>query len=611
MKKIKDKAISKEKEAVSYHHLHKFDQENDEILKIAHEENLMPEPDAKKCDHRKKSKVLAPICRLENYKASVCLLLRDLTVLFDNNQAAMDIRMVKVKTKVSECFRNMEGAKEYLTIMSYVGTARKQGINYCLSKSNGRQCGSHICVRGFWAVTKKILSQSGGYYSMKKSMFTFYFMDEREDLVIYNSYIGREGIRVIENKKKDQVMDWLENPPEDCTDELFIQLYNLGYFLKDDVDEKKRRENLMQERLCDSELDLTIHTTKACNFRCQYCSLDFESKPMTLEIQNRIIKHVRKNIGIYSAVTVDWFGGEPLLEMEVIDNISKDLIDICKRARKRYSAFITTNGYLLNDKNLQILLKNRVYGYTVTIDGLRDIHDRQRFLADGTGTFDMIINNLLNIKNNYKSEAIHVNIRSNVTTDILGRIDEYYDFFNKTFGEDKRFSFFVKPVGDWGGERVKKIKDRLIDTKEVGNIYDALAKKAINTGGLKFTANTSDLRCGGVSCPARNRYKYTIGVEGNINKCDESRVEDAIGFIDENGNLNIDLDKHMAWISHDTVLNKRCDECFFSCNCFGSYCPKWSILKGDVACALDVEELKSLILLYVRSEGIGYIEEMK
>ena len=129
MKKVKDKAISEEKEEVSYHHLHKFDREYDKILKIAHEENPMPESDAKKRGRRKKSKVLNLICRLENYKASVCLFLRDLAVPFDNNQAERDIRMVKLKTKVSGCFRNMEGAKEYLTIMSYVGTARKHGIN--------------------------------------------------------------------------------------------------------------------------------------------------------------------------------------------------------------------------------------------------------------------------------------------------------------------------------------------------------------------------------------------------------------------------------------------------------------------------------------------------
>lgn len=129
MKKWKDKAVDDEKEEVSYYYLHKFDKQYDEIIKLAYEENPLPEITAKKRGRKKKTKVLNLICRLDNYKESVCLFIKNLCVPFDNNQAERDLRMIKVKTKVSGCFRSEEGAQEYLTIMSYIGTAHKHGIN--------------------------------------------------------------------------------------------------------------------------------------------------------------------------------------------------------------------------------------------------------------------------------------------------------------------------------------------------------------------------------------------------------------------------------------------------------------------------------------------------
>ena len=73
--------------------------------------------------------ILALVGRLEKYKAPVCLFIHNFKVPFDNNQAERDIRMIKVKTKVSSCFRSEDGARDYLKIMSYVGTAHKQGHN--------------------------------------------------------------------------------------------------------------------------------------------------------------------------------------------------------------------------------------------------------------------------------------------------------------------------------------------------------------------------------------------------------------------------------------------------------------------------------------------------
>ena len=85
MKKVHDKELLSGKDEVSCYHRHKFDMEYDSIIKTAYGENPLPETSAKKRDRKKKSKVLNLICRLDNYKESVCLFLKNLCVPFDNN----------------------------------------------------------------------------------------------------------------------------------------------------------------------------------------------------------------------------------------------------------------------------------------------------------------------------------------------------------------------------------------------------------------------------------------------------------------------------------------------------------------------------------------------
>ena len=129
MKKMKDKAVGAGKGTLSYYHLHKFDKRYNELIRQAREENPLSDTTEKRRGRKKKGKILALVERLDNHKESVCLFIRDFRVPFDNNQAERDLRMIKVKTKVSGCFRTEDGARDYLKIMSYVGTAHKQGWN--------------------------------------------------------------------------------------------------------------------------------------------------------------------------------------------------------------------------------------------------------------------------------------------------------------------------------------------------------------------------------------------------------------------------------------------------------------------------------------------------
>ncbi len=129
MKRRKEADIEGERDALEPEILARISVFYDAIIRLAYEENPEPVKNPGKRGRPKCGKVLALIDRLLNLKASVCLFADNFAVPFDNNQAERDLRMVKVKTKVSGCFRIRKGASDFLKIMSYLGTARKQGVN--------------------------------------------------------------------------------------------------------------------------------------------------------------------------------------------------------------------------------------------------------------------------------------------------------------------------------------------------------------------------------------------------------------------------------------------------------------------------------------------------
>ena len=130
MKRTREVSISYGEEKANKHYLEMYEKQYDEILQSAYEINPLPVIETTgKRGRKKKGKIRALIERLDNYKASVCLFFNDFRVEFDNNQAGRDLRIIKLKTKVSGCFRSEDEIRDYLAVMSYVGTAKKHGKN--------------------------------------------------------------------------------------------------------------------------------------------------------------------------------------------------------------------------------------------------------------------------------------------------------------------------------------------------------------------------------------------------------------------------------------------------------------------------------------------------
>ena len=128
MEKTKKEALSEGKTEGDDAIKKEFSNRYGEILTEAFKTNPIKfDPQNQK--RKKKGKILALAERLANYKEAVCRFFNNFAVPFTNNLAERDLRMTKVKDKVSGCFRTLTGAESFLLIMSYVGTAKKHGIN--------------------------------------------------------------------------------------------------------------------------------------------------------------------------------------------------------------------------------------------------------------------------------------------------------------------------------------------------------------------------------------------------------------------------------------------------------------------------------------------------
>jgi len=130
MKKTKQEAIQAGKSTLAKSQMYKFRHQYDQIVEQAILKNPYPKPPPEKKRGRiKKTKPRNLAERLWDFKEDVIRFIMNFKVSFDNNGSERDLRMMKVKQKVSGCFRSWAGAQYFARMRSYIVTARKQGVS--------------------------------------------------------------------------------------------------------------------------------------------------------------------------------------------------------------------------------------------------------------------------------------------------------------------------------------------------------------------------------------------------------------------------------------------------------------------------------------------------
>ena len=142
---------------------------------------------------------------------------------------------------------------------------------------------------------------------------------------------------------------------------------------------------------------LCLHIAHDCNLACRYCFAEegeYHGRRalMSFEVGKKALDFLIANSGSRKNLEVDFFGGEPLMNWQVVKDLVAYGREQEKLHNKKFRFTLTTNGVLLNDEVMEFC--NKEMGNVVlSVDGRKEVHDYMRPFRKGAGSYDLIISN--------------------------------------------------------------------------------------------------------------------------------------------------------------------------------------------------------------------------
>ncbi len=140
---------------------------------------------------------------------------------------------------------------------------------------------------------------------------------------------------------------------------------------------------------------LCLHVAHTCNLNCAYCfaaqgKYHGERALMSFETGKRALDFLVENSGNRKNLEVDFFGGEPLMNFDVVKRLVAYARSIEKEKNKHFRFTLTTNGVLLDDEVTEFA-NRECHNVVLSLDGRKSVHDRLRKTVNGQGSYDVIV----------------------------------------------------------------------------------------------------------------------------------------------------------------------------------------------------------------------------
>ena len=252
--------------------------------------------------------------------------------------------------------------------------------------------------------------------------------------------VAYDIIGMYEEKPREEVIREIQNTYPEITREEILEcmedvaaLKDAGKLFSKDIYAGVAEHLIKREPVLKA---LCLHVAHTCDLNCSYCfasqgKYSGERALMSFEVGKRALDFLVENSGSRHNLEVDFFGGEPLCNWEVVKELVAYARSIEKDAGKNFRFTLTTNGMQINDEVIEFA-NREMYNVVLSLDGRREVHDRFRVDHAGRGSYDRILPKFKKLVaarggKGYYMRGTFTHLNTDFTEDILHMADLGFD----------------------------------------------------------------------------------------------------------------------------------------------------------------------------------------
>ena len=349
---------------------------------------------------------------------------------------------------------------------------------------------------------------------------------------------------------------------------------------------------------------LCLHVSHDCNLRCEYCFAsegDYHSgrKLMEKEVAIKAVDFLVANSIGRQKIEIDFFGGEPLMNFNVVEAVVKYGRQIEKETNKRFYFTITTNATLLNKHRIEFI-NEYMDNVVISIDGRKEVHDAVRHDCNGKGSYEKIVPLAQELIAGRNGKSYFV--RGTFTTKNKDFSNDVMHLADLGFKE-----ISVEPVVGSGSDLYFKDSDVHDILKEYENLAIKYIKRLKTDNKFRFYHFNINLEDGPclfkriTACGAGYEY-LAVSPEGKLYPCHQFVGQDK--FIVGDIYSGISNNRLCKELKENTIFEKeKCRECWAKLFCSGGCHANAFFTNGSIkepnetSCILQKKRIECAIMI--------------